>query len=134
MMNISIGELARHTGVKVPTIRYYESVGLMPAPPRSEGRQRRYAASQVSRLNFIRHSRELGFEIDAIRELLAMNEQPEQSCVEADRIARRHLGEVERRITQLEALRAELRRMLEECRHGRISDCRVIETLAERGA
>ena len=121
-------------GVKVPTIRYYKSIGLMPSPTRSEGRQRRYEAAQVSRLNFIRHSRELGFEVDAIRELLAMSEQPEQSCAKADRIATRHLGEVERRIVQLKALRKELRRMLEECRHGRISDCRVIETLAEHGA
>jgi DNA-binding transcriptional MerR regulator len=129
-MDISIGELALRTHVKVPAIRYYESVGLMPAPPRSEGRQRRYDASQVSRLNFIRHSRELGFELDAIRELLAISEQPEQSCEEADRIARRHLGEVDRRIARLVALRTELRRMVEECRHGRISDCRVIETLA----
>jgi DNA-binding transcriptional MerR regulator len=133
-LDISIGELAQRTGVKVPTIRYYESIGLMPSPTRSEGRQRRYEAAQVSRLNFIRHSRELGFEVDAIRELLAMSEQPEQSCAKADRIATRHLGEVERRIVQLKALRKELRRMLEECRHGRISDCRVIETLAEHGA
>jgi DNA-binding transcriptional MerR regulator len=132
-LDISIGELAQRTGVKVPTIRYYESIGLMPSPTRSEGRQRRYEAAQVSHLNFIRHSRELGFEVDAIRELLAMSEQPEQSCAKADRIATRHLGEVERRIVQLKALRKELRRMLEECRHGRISDCRVIETLAEHG-
>ncbi len=133
-MNISIGELARRTGVKAPTIRYYESVGLMPAPPRSEGRQRRYGAAHASRLNFIRHARELGFEVDAIRELLALSGRPEQSCEEADRLARRHLAEVDRRIAQLMALRAELRRMVEECSHGRISDCRVIETLSERVA
>ncbi len=133
-MNISIGELARRTGVKAPTIRYYESVGLMPAPARSEGRQRRYGAAHASRLNFIRHARELGFEVDVIRELLALSGRPEQSCEEADRLARRHLAEVDRRIAQLMALRAELRRMVEECSHGRISDCRVIETLSERVA
>ncbi len=133
-MTISIGELARRTGVKASTIRYYESVGLMPAPPRTEGRQRRYGATHASRLNFIRHSRDLGFEIDAIRELFAMSERPEQSCEEADRRARRHLSEVDRRIAQLTALRAELRRMVEECSRGRISDCGVIETLAERAA
>src|SRR5208337_3500612 len=129
-MEISIGELSRRTGVKVPTIRYYESVALMPAPPRSEGKQRRYAEPEVSRLIFIRHARELGFEIDAIRELLAMSAQPEQSCVEADRIARRHMSEVDRRISQLVALRTELQRMVDACGHGRVSDCRVIETLA----
>ena len=129
-MEISIGELSRRTGVKVPTIRYYELVALMPAPPRSEGKQRRYAEPEVSRLIFIRHARELGFEIDAIRELLAMSAQPEQSCVEADRIARRHMSEVDRRIGQLVALRTELQRMVDACGHGRVGDCRVIETLA----
>lgn len=129
-MEISIGELSRRAGVKVPTIRYYESVALMPAPPRSEGKQRRYAEPEVSRLIFIRHARELGFEVEAIRELLAMSAQPEQSCEEADRIARRHLSEVDRRIGQLVALRTELQRMVDACGHGRVGDCRVIETLA----
>lgn len=129
-MEISIGELSRRTGVKVPTIRYYESVALMPCPPRSEGQQRRYGETEVSRLTFIRHARELGFEIAAIRELLAMSAQPEQSCAEADRIARRHMTEVDRRIGQLTALRAELQRMVDACGHGRVGDCRVIETLA----
>ncbi len=129
-MNISIGELARRTGVKAPTIRYYESVGLMPAPPRSEGRQRRYGLPQVFRLTFIRHARELGFEIEAIRELLTMSAQPDQSCAEADRIARHHMSEVDRRIGQLTALRAELQRMVDACGHGRVAECRVIETLA----
>jgi DNA-binding transcriptional MerR regulator len=128
-MEISIGELSRRTGVKVPTIRYYESVALMPAPPRSEGKQRRYGKPEVSRLTFIRHARELGFEIDAIRELLAMSAQPDQSCAEVDQIARRHMGEVDRRIGQLVILRAELQRMVEACGHGRVGECRVIETL-----
>jgi DNA-binding transcriptional MerR regulator len=132
-MEISIGELSRRTGVKVPTIRYYESVALMSCPARSEGRQRRYGDSEVSRLTFIRHARELGFEIEAVRELLAMSAQPDQSCAEADRIARHHLADVDRRISQLVALRAELQRMVNECGHGRLGDCRVIETLADHG-
>lgn len=130
MMEISIGELSRRTGVKAPTIRYYESVALMRPPSRSEGQQRRYSEAEVSRLTFVRHARELGFEIAAIRELLAMSEQPDQSCAEADRIARRHMSEVDRRIGQLTALRAELQRMVDACGHGRVGDCRVIETLA----
>ncbi len=116
--------------MKTPTIRYYESVALMPAPTRSEGQQRRYGEAEVSRLMFIRHARELGFDIDAIRELLAMSAQPDQSCAEADRIARRHMIEVDRRIGHLVALRAELQRMVDACGHGRVGDCRVIETLA----
>jgi DNA-binding transcriptional MerR regulator len=132
-MDIAIGELSRRTGVKVPTIRYYEQVGLMPEPPRSAGSQRRYGETDVGRLNFIRHSRELGFEVDAIRELLTMNAHPDRSCADVDLIARRHLGEVDRRIERLMALRGELDRMISECGQGRVGECRVIETLSDHG-
>lgn len=130
-MEISIGELGRRTDVKAPTIRYYESVGLMPSPARTDGQQRRYGEAEVSRLAFIRHARDLGFEIGAIRELLTLSSQPDQSCAQADSIARRHMSEVDRRIGQLTALRSELQRMVDACGHGRLGDCRVIETLAD---
>jgi DNA-binding transcriptional MerR regulator len=130
-MDYSIGEVSRRTGVKVPTIRYYENVGLLAAPARTEGKQRRYRDEDVSRLDFIRHARDLGFEIIDIRELLALSARPDQSCAEVDVITRRHLSAVERRLAQLSALRGELRRMLDECNHGRVSDCRVLETLSE---
>lgn len=132
-MTFPIGTLSRRAGVKVPTIRYYEQVGLMPAPPRTEGQQRRYGEAEVARLNFIRHARELGFEVDAIREMLAMSAQPDESCAEVDRLARRHLAEVERRIARLVSLRTELQRMVEECGHGRVGECRVIQVLADHG-
>ena len=132
-MDIAIGELSRRTGVKVPTIRYYEQVELMPVPPRSSGSQRRYGEADVARLNFIRHSRELGFEVDAIRELLSMNAHPDRSCADVDLIARRHLSEVDRRIERLMALRGELDRMISECGQGRVGECRVIETLSDHG-
>ena len=130
-MNLPIGELARRTAVKVPTIRFYEQIGLLSAPPRTEGNQRRYGKAEVDRLNFIRHARELGFEVDDIRELLAMSAAPQASCHAADSIARNHLREIERRIASLEALKGELSRMIEECGHGRICDCRIIEALAD---
>ncbi|MCJ2054762.1 MerR family transcriptional regulator [Methylobacterium sp. J-070] len=129
MAGIPIGELSRQTGVKVPTIRYYEEVRLMPAPIRTEGKQRRYSAAEISRLNFIRHARELGFEVEAIRELLEMNAQPDRSCADVDALTRRHLAEVDRRIARLIAMRGELQRMLDECGQGRICECRVIEVL-----
>ncbi|MET3927958.1 helix-turn-helix domain-containing protein [Devosia sp. 2618] len=132
-MNISIGELAKRSGVKVPTIRYYEQIGLLSSAPRSEGNQRRYGKTEVDRLNFIRHSRELGFEIEDIRELLAMSAEPQASCHQVDSIARNHLVEVERRIESLMALRAELERMISECGHGRICDCQIVEALADHG-
>jgi DNA-binding transcriptional MerR regulator len=133
-MTISIGTLSERTGVKVPTIRYYEQQGLMPVPPRTEGRQRRYGEAEVARLSFIRRARELGFEIDAIRDLLGMVMRPGQSCAEIDAIARHHLAEVESRLARLTALRTELTRLLDECGHGRVGDCRIIEALNEPAA
>ncbi|MCS0495185.1 helix-turn-helix domain-containing protein [Ancylobacter sp. MQZ15Z-1] len=127
----SIGEVARASGVKVPTIRYYEEIGLLPAPPRTEGGRRAYGESDRHRLAFIRHARELGFEIEAIRTLLQLQDRPEQSCAVADAIARDHLAEVERRIASLTALKAELARMVEGCSHGHVGECRVIEILAD---
>ena len=127
----TIGDLSRRTGVKVPTIRYYEQIGLLPQAPRTEGNRRLYGKAQVDRLNFIRHSRALGFEIDDIRELLTMAAQPQSSCHQVDSIANNHLIEIDRRIASLTALKAELSRMVDECGHGRVCDCRIIEALAD---
>ncbi|MDQ0346520.1 MerR family transcriptional regulator [Ancylobacter vacuolatus] len=129
----TIGDAARQSGVKVPTIRYYEEIGLLPAPPRTEGGRRSYGATDLRRLAFIRHARELGFEIDAIRTLLQLQDEPDQSCAAADAIARDHLVTVERRIASLTALREELARMVEGCSHGHVASCRVIEILADHG-
>jgi Cu(I)-responsive transcriptional regulator len=128
---VPIGALARETGVKVPTIRYYESVGLLPEPVRSSSNRRTYGDRDVHRLNFIRHARELGFEVDQIRELLTLADQPQRPCSEADAIAHQHLADIESKIERLTALRAEVQRMLASCAHGSIADCRVIEVLAD---
>ncbi len=133
MGEISIGQLARETGVKIPTIRYYESIGIMPKPSRTESNRRLYGTVAAQRLRFVRHARELGFEIDAIRQLLALQDDPHQSCATADRIARAHLLEVERRISSLRALRTELKKMLEGCARSQVAQCRVIEVLADHG-
>src|SRR5579863_7743987 len=98
MENLPIGEAARRSGVKVPTIRYYEQIGLLPAPPRTEGNRRCYDDGDLRRLAFIRHARELGFEVPAIRTLLTLQDDPDQPCATADIIARAHLIEVEQRI------------------------------------
>lgn len=132
-MNIGIGELSRRSGVKVPTIRFYEQIGLLDPAPRTDGNQRRYGKAEVDRLNFIRHARELGFEVEDIRGLLTMSASPQSSCHEVDSIAINHLKEVDRRIASLTALRTELSRMIDECNRGRICDCRVIEVLADHG-
>jgi DNA-binding transcriptional MerR regulator len=131
--HISIGEAARHSGVKVPTTRYYEQIDLLPAPPRTEGNRRTYDTRDLHRLMFIRHARELGFEIPAIRTLLTLQDQPNQSCATADAIAKARLVEVEQRIASLGALKAELEVMIDGCSHGRLAECRVIEVLADHG-
>lgn len=127
----AIGEAARMSGVKAPTIRYYEQIGLLPAPSRSDGNRRLYSAMDLRRLSFIRHARELGFEIEAIRTLLALQDAPDHPCAEADAIARARLTEVDQRIARLAALREELAQMI-ECRgDGQVRECRVIEALAD---
>jgi DNA-binding transcriptional MerR regulator len=129
----SIGQLSARIGCKVQTIRYYEQIGLMPHPLRTHGNQRRYGKRHLERLGFIRHSRELGFPLEAIRELLNLADDPDSSCHSVDGIAKRQLREVESRILRLEALRQELERMIVQCRRGKIAECRVIKVLADHG-
>lgn len=131
---IPISAAARASGVKVPTIRFYEEIGLLPPMPRTQGNRRLYGPADLRRLTFIRHARELGFEIDAIRALLALQDEPEQPCAAADAIAGAQLVAVRRRIATLKALEAELERMVGGCRHGKVAECRVIEVLADHGA
>ena len=126
---LTIGKLGEAAGVKVPTIRYYEQIGLLPAPERSAGNQRLYGDPALDRLAFIRHARDLGFPLEAIRDLLSLSDRPDQPCEAADAIAREQLRAVEARIARLQALKTELERMIEQCAGGRIADCRVIETL-----
>ena len=128
---LTIGTLARRTGTKVQTIRYYEQIGLMPEPGRTAGGQRRYGEAELDRLAFVRHARQLGFTLEAIRELLDLSDHPEKSCQEADQIARRQLWQVELRMARLEALRTELERMVHECSGGNTADCRVLEVLRD---
>lgn len=128
---LSIGTLAKRTGTKVQTIRYYEQIGLMPEPGRSGGGQRRYDDAGLDRLAFIRHARQLGFSLDAIRELLNLSDSPERSCAQVDAVAQRQLKEVEVRIARLEALRGELHRMISECNADRVADCRILEVLRD---
>ncbi len=129
-MELAIGELSRQTGVKVPTIRYYEQIGLLAEPIRTEGQQRRYGTAEVRRLNFIRHARELGFEVEAIRQLLNLTSDPNRACGEVHAITKAHLDEVDDKIARLTALRDELETMV-ACDHRRISECRIIEVLAD---
>ncbi|HZY67386.1 MAG TPA: helix-turn-helix domain-containing protein [Devosia sp.] len=108
----SIGELAAETGVKVPTIRYYEGIGLLPPPPRTEGNQRRYDGAALERLRFIAHARAMGFPMNELRAMLRIAGHRDAPCEDIDALVRARLAEVEERIARLGALRAELQAML----------------------
>jgi DNA-binding transcriptional MerR regulator len=125
-----IGEVARRTAIKVPTIRYYEQIGLVPPPSRSHGNRRCYRERDIERLVFVRHARQLGFEVSAIRTLLAFQDQPEAPCGQIDALVGDHLAAVDIKIGQLCALRHALRKMLACCKGGRVAECRVIESIA----
>ncbi|MEQ9607550.1 MAG: helix-turn-helix domain-containing protein [Kiloniellaceae bacterium] len=128
---LTIGDLAKSTGTKVVTIRYYERIGLLPAPARTAGNYRAYEPAHLERLRFIRRCRDLGFTLDQICELLRLSSQDGKSCAEVDRIAAAHLVETEEKIADLTRLAARLRRIISRCEHGGvIADCRIIEALS----
>ncbi len=127
----SIGQLARAGHSKVQTIRYYEQVGLLKKAQRNAGNQRVYDQAQMDRLKFIRHSRELGFSLEQIREILALSDNPDHSRLEVDQIARNHLKDVESKIERLQGMRKELKRMINQCSGDQIADCRIIEVLSD---
>ncbi|MCP4937440.1 MAG: helix-turn-helix domain-containing protein [bacterium] len=134
MSTLTIGKVAAQTGVKVPTIRYYEDIGLLPEPARSRGNQRVFEAAAVKRLSFIAHARELGFGLEPIRELLNLADDPGQSCAHANEIVAQHLKAVESRMKRLRSLKKELLNIVHVCaNNGTIKDCQVIETLADHG-
>ncbi len=128
---IGIGELARRTGCKPETVRYYERIGLLRDASRTEGGQRRYDERAVRRLTFIRHARDFGFSVEAVRELLEMADHPEMPCHKVDVLVKHHLQEVESRLQRLAALRDELRRMVTQCAGGKVESCRIIEVLGD---
>jgi len=130
MDGLSIGQLGRATGTTVETIRYYEKIGLLPAPIRTAANYRVYAERHVQLLGFIRRARELGFSIEDIRELMELASHREAPCADADGLAARHLETTERKIEALKRLRRELRDTLASCEGGRIAECRVIQALS----
>ena len=98
---------------------------------RTSGGQRRYFEKDLDRLAFIRHSRQLGFSLDSIRELLELSDNPSRSCAEVDSIARRQLRQVEQRLKPLQSLKKELKRMVAECEGDSVADCKVLEVLRD---
>ncbi len=124
----TIGRLSQVSGVNAETVRYYERIGLLPAPPRTDNGYRRYNDQSARRLRFIRRGRELGFGIEAIRTLLQLADHPQQPCDQADQLTRAHLQDVEAKIADLQSMRSELIR-LAGCQSHSAEHCRLIEAL-----
>jgi DNA-binding transcriptional MerR regulator len=127
---LTIGKLAGATGTKVETIRYYEQIGLLPAPARSAANYRSYETAHLRRLSFIRRARDLGFSIDQVRELMGLADRRDQSCIAVDVIANQHRDAITQKITDLTALAAELDVLIDSCSRNTVADCRIIEALA----
>lgn len=131
MQDYSIGDLAVRSGVTVPTIRYYEQIGLIAAPPRTEGNQRRYDGPALDRLKFIAHARDMGFPMASLKSMLRLAGHRDAPCADVDALAAEHLAEVDARIASLTRLRTELSSMLTDCHHGTVADCRIVEVLSD---
>lgn len=131
---ISIGVLAQQTGCSVPTIRYYEEIGLLPTGPRTGAGRRFYNALAVKRLTFIRRCRDFGFSIEQVRELVGLVDELDRPCVEVRDIASGHLAAVRQKLSELEALEASLSAFVVSCdtacAGGPSVDCTILEDLA----
>lgn len=128
---LTIGTLAKQSGVNLETIRFYERSGLLPAPQRSAAGYRHYQEMDVRRLRFIRRGRELGFSLEEIRSLLDLAAHPESPCASADQMVREHLDTIEARIRDLQNMQAELYKIA-GCQSGHAEHCRLLEALDSR--
>jgi len=130
-MTMKIGDLARAAGTRIVTIRYYEKVGLLPVPDRTEGNYRTYGAPALDRLRFIRRCRDLGFSLEQVRGLLALASDAERPCGEVDAIIAVHVEEVDRKIADLQALAQQLRNLSASCSGGgTVSNCRILDAIS----
>ena len=132
----SIGQLAKESGCKVETVHYYEKIGLMPEPPRTEGGHRVFALSHVKRLNFIRRSRELGFKIEQIKDLLKFIDEPNHYCGEVRAMAMLQARAVQEKIDDLQRLQMALNEMVIKCKdsNNSIDDCPIVDALFTKKA
>lgn len=128
MAAFAIGKLSDQTGVNIETIRFYEKIGLMPKPPRTEGGRRLYDQAAAARLSFIRRARELGFPIEDIRGFLGLNDHP-PICAEVYETAARHRAEIRGKITDLKRLDSRLSSIMAACAKTDTPKCALIDAL-----
>ena len=128
---LTIGQLSKATGCKVPTIRYYEEIGLMPQPARSEGNYRLYSDSERQRLEFILHCRALDMTHQEIRQLLGLRDRPDQGCAEVNAVLDAHVEHVAERLRALRSLQSELKAIRARCdAPSTAKDCGILHELA----
>lgn len=128
---ITIGELSKQTACHIETVRYYERMGLLPKPPRTEGGHRLYDQNAIKRLVFIRRSRELGFSLDEIRTLLQLVDGRRYTCQQIKTLMEQHLGEIKQKIVDLKKLQTTLAAISARCQGGEVPDCPIIDALFE---
>lgn len=130
MKNLTIGKLAKTSGVNIETVRYYERIGLIPKPHRKESGYRQYSLEDVARLKFILHAKELGFSLKEIRELLELRVDPETNCEEVRQQAELKITNIEKKISDLKRIRAVLLNLATACRERKQTDeCPILEAL-----
>jgi MerR family mercuric resistance operon transcriptional regulator len=126
---LSRGALAARSGCNVETIRYYEQIGILPPPPRSQGGHRLYGQDLVKRLTFVLRSRELGFTLEEIRQLLRLVDSSNYTCAQIEALAHEHVRDICRRIADLNKLKSVLEAMASQCSGDNIPDCPIVEAL-----
>ena len=130
MSSLSIGQLAQQAGVAIDTVRYYERNALLAPAGRLASGYRRYGATELKRLRFIRRAKALGFSLDDIRDLLTLSD--ERDVAQVKRAAQRKLGDIEQRIAELERIRAGLNTLITACPgHGRAEACPILNALTQ---
>jgi MerR family transcriptional regulator, mercuric resistance operon regulatory protein len=128
------GEIAARTGCNIETIRYYEQIGIMPPPPRSDGGHRLYGQALARRLNFICRSRDLGFTLEEIRELLRVVDGGNYTCAQVEALALEHVEDIRRKIADLRKLKLVLETMASRCSGGKIPKCPIVDALFDARA
>ena len=131
MAAMNIGAAARASGVSAKMIRHYESVGLFPEANRTEAGYRQYADKEVNTLRFIRHSRDLGFSIEQIRELLGLWQNRRRPSRQVKALAQAHIQELEQKLQELQAMKATLEHLVHCCHGDERPDCPILEALAQ---
>jgi MerR family transcriptional regulator, mercuric resistance operon regulatory protein len=131
---LSIGKLSQQSGVNIETIRYYEKIGVMPAPGRSTGGFRIYGPDHLKRLSFVRRSRQLGFSLDEIRNLLRLVDGHGHTCAEVHALMLSHLAEIRRKIRDLRRLQRAMAEMAARCSGESVPECPIVDALFDAPA